>query len=90
MSAIRAIIPSDHRVAAGCCSRADRRSIVVALAGVRRRARLVSWRVLASGVDAGEGRNRFLALWGMMSSLWFFAAILFNIIASVTVPPCFS
>ena len=35
-------------------------------------------------------RNRFLALWGLMSSLWFFAAILFNAIASVTVPPCVS
>lgn len=36
----------------------------------------------------GEGRARFMALWGMMSSLWFFFAVLFNIIASVTVPPC--
>jgi hypothetical protein len=39
---------------------------------------------------AGGGRDRFLALWGIMSSLWFFAAILFNTIASVTVPPCLS
>ena len=37
-----------------------------------------------------SGRNRFLALWGLMSSLWFFAAILFNAIASVAVPPCLS
>lgn len=35
-----------------------------------------------------DGRNRFLALWGLMSSLWFFVAILFNVIASVMVPPC--
>ena len=34
------------------------------------------------------GRNHFLALWGLMSSLWFFAAILFNVIASLMVPPC--
>lgn len=33
-------------------------------------------------------RSHFLALWGLMSSLWFFGAILFNVIASVTVPPC--
>ncbi len=37
-----------------------------------------------------EGRNRFLALWGIMSSLWFFVAVLFNAIASLAVPPCIS
>jgi hypothetical protein len=36
----------------------------------------------------GKGRDRFLALWGMMSSLWFFGAILFNAFASIMVPPC--
>jgi hypothetical protein len=36
----------------------------------------------------GEGRVRFLALWGLFSSLWFFSAILFNTIGSLTVPPC--
>ena len=60
---------------------------------------LVSWRAWrrsAADTDhrhvlhTGEGRDRFLALWGVMSSLWFFAAILFNVIASVTVPPCLS
>jgi hypothetical protein len=53
---------------------------------------LVSWRAWR-GMTEGhrhEGRNRFLAIWGVMSSLWFFAAILFNVIASVTVPPCLS
>jgi hypothetical protein len=40
------------------------------------------------GLHSGAGRARFLALWGMLSSLWFFFAILFNTIASVTVPPC--
>jgi hypothetical protein len=38
--------------------------------------------------DIGAGRARFLALWGIFSSLWFFCAILFNTIASLTVPPC--
>ena len=41
-----------------------------------------------SALHIGEGRARFLALWGMMSSLGFFGAILFDTIASVTVPPC--
>ncbi|HEX3753751.1 MAG TPA: hypothetical protein VHV26_01615 [Rhizomicrobium sp.] len=39
-------------------------------------------------LHTGEGRSRFLALWGMFSSLWFFGAVLFNTIASLTVPPC--
>lgn len=39
-------------------------------------------------LQIGEGRSRFLALWGLMSSLWFFAAVLFTAIASVTVPTC--
>lgn len=47
----------------------------------------VSWRGW-SRLRAGEGSNRFLALGGLMFSLWFFAAILFNVIASVVVPPC--
>jgi hypothetical protein len=60
---------------------------------------LVSWRAWRRSSHAkaqdehhllhtGEGRDRFLAMWGMMSSLWFFFAILFNAIASITVPPC--
>ena len=39
-------------------------------------------------LEAGEGRSRFLALWGVLSSLWFLFAIAFNAIASVMVPPC--
>lgn len=35
-----------------------------------------------------EERNRFLALWALLSNGCFFAAILFHIIASLTVPPC--
>jgi hypothetical protein len=60
---------------------------------------LVSWRAWAHSSRAnhaapdhilhtGEGRDRFLAMWGLMSSLWFFIAVLFNAIASITVPPC--
>lgn len=48
---------------------------------------LVSWRIWLR-VRSGAGRNRFLALWGLLSSLWFFVAILFNVIASLVVPPC--
>lgn len=36
----------------------------------------------------GEGRDRFLAMWGLLSSCWFFFAVLFNVIASLTVPLC--
>jgi hypothetical protein len=48
---------------------------------------IMSWRAWRH-VRPGESRNRFLALWGLMSSLWFFAAILFNTIVSLMVPPC--
>lgn len=58
----------------------------------------VSWRSWRRSEDAKSGsrqalniragRTRFLAIWGLMSSLWFFGAILFNTIASLTVPPC--
>jgi hypothetical protein len=33
-------------------------------------------------------RARFIAIWGIFSSLGFLGAILFNTIASLTVPPC--
>ena len=36
----------------------------------------------------GEGRSRFMALWGVMSSMGFFCAILFGAIASISVPLC--
>jgi hypothetical protein len=38
--------------------------------------------------EAGTGRARFLAIWALFSSLWFFLAILFNTYASITVSPC--
>jgi hypothetical protein len=47
---------------------------------------LVSWRGWRRVRPAG--RNRFLALWGLMSSLWFFVAVMFNVIASLIVPLC--
>lgn len=50
---------------------------------------LVSWRAWRQG-RRGSGHGRFLALWGLMSSLWFAAAILFNVVASLMVPPCLS
>ena len=57
---------------------------------------VVSWRSwqrlrsLRRPLPHEEGRDRFLAIWGLFSSLWFFFAILFNTIASITVPPCLS
>lgn len=47
----------------------------------------LSWRIWCR-VRGRENRNCFLALWGLMSSLWFFVAVLFNVIASVMVPLC--
>ncbi|HWA91411.1 MAG TPA: hypothetical protein VG889_15350 [Rhizomicrobium sp.] len=35
-----------------------------------------------------EGRTRFLAIWGLLSSLWFLGAIVFNVIATLGVPLC--
>lgn len=35
-----------------------------------------------------HGRTRFLAIWGLFSSLWFFGAVLFNTISSIAVPLC--
>jgi hypothetical protein len=39
-------------------------------------------------LHVGEGRSRFMALWGIMSSLWFLGAIVFNTIGSLMVPLC--
>lgn len=38
--------------------------------------------------EAGEGRTRFLALWGMLTSAVFAAALVFNLVAILGVPPC--
>jgi hypothetical protein len=66
-------------------------AIVAAVAGGA--VSLWCWRRIQRGPQTAtfqisEGRVRFLALWGIFSSLWFFFAIVFNTIASVTVPPC--
>jgi hypothetical protein len=71
---------------------------IVAL-GLSLAAAVISWRSWQStreehhgGVgtllEAGEGRTRFLAICGLMSAFGFAAAILFNLIAVLTVPPC--
>ena len=39
-------------------------------------------------LQVGQGRARFMALWGIMSSLWFLGAIVFNTIGSLTMPLC--
>jgi hypothetical protein len=39
-------------------------------------------------LEAGEGRARFMALWGMLTSIWFLIAIVFNTIATAVVPLC--
>jgi hypothetical protein len=39
-------------------------------------------------LHVGEGRARFMALWGIMSSIWFLGAIVFNTIGSLKVPLC--
>ncbi|HVW73705.1 MAG TPA: hypothetical protein VHC39_08705 [Rhizomicrobium sp.] len=67
----------------------DAIALVAALAGGA-----VSWRTwhnlseLRHPSQHPRGRDRFLAIWGLFSSLWFFLAILFNTIVSLTVPPC--
>lgn len=71
----------------------DVAAIVAAIVGIA--VSVMSWRI-ARG-DSGdlrydsattEGRERFMAIWGFFSSLAFLFAIVFNVIASLTVPPC--
>jgi hypothetical protein len=40
--------------------------------------------------EIGEGRKRFLALWGLLIAALFGAAIIFGFIVDVAVPPCVS
>lgn len=55
---------------------------------------ILSYLVLRSTSESAQtgnqvgGRVRFLGIWGLLSSLWFFGAILFNSIASLGVPLC--
>jgi hypothetical protein len=39
-------------------------------------------------INAGEGRTRFLAVWGIWSGVWFFIMIGFNTVALFGVPTC--
>lgn len=39
-------------------------------------------------VEAGEGRTRFLSVWGILASAGFAIALLFSLVAIVGVPPC--
>jgi hypothetical protein len=72
----------------------DTIAIIVAMAGGI--VSYMSWRRVRTekeggqrqALELGDGRARFMALWGIMSSLWFLGAILFSTIASVTVPLC--
>lgn len=50
------------------------------------------WRQSEGGsvIEAGKGRNRFLAKLSLMSSFIFIIAVIFNICAVLLVPPCSS
>lgn len=41
-------------------------------------------------IEAGEGRTRFLSVWGLWAAIWFLLGIAFNTIALVGVPLCAS
>jgi hypothetical protein len=49
---------------------------------------LMLLRANRGGGTTTDGRVHFLALWGLLSSACFFAAILFTVIASIGVPLC--
>lgn len=85
-----ACYPGDHPVLPSWASSLTDTMLMVdlvALAGCMAGA-WISWHAWQRCGNA-ENRTRFLALWGMLSSLWFFFATGFNAIASLMVPPCF-
>ena len=57
---------------------------------------LGAWRIaqkekrggMRHALHVGEGRSRFMALWGIIASVWFLGAIIFNTIGSLVVPLC--
>jgi len=57
-------------------------ALIVAAAGLA-----VAWRSWRT-VTRHAGRNRFLAQWGIFSSLCFLVGIVFNIVVSIMVTPC--
>lgn len=85
--------PDAPAVAAGLFA-FDIAAAVIAVAGGI--AALLCWRRVSEekpggpdhAIEIGEGRARFMAVWGIFSSLWFFAAIVFNAIATQVVPLC--
>ena len=52
---------------------------------VRRRARAVDATML---LHLGEGRTRFLAIWGLIIGIGFLAAVLYDIVPLLVVPIC--
>lgn len=72
----------------------DAVAIVVAILGGI--VSLISWNATQEeksggahfALHTGEGRARFMALWGIMSSLWFLGAIVFSTLGSTMVPLC--
>jgi hypothetical protein len=42
----------------------------------------------SEAVETGEGRTRFLAIWGIMTGFGFLAAILFDTVGVILVPRC--
>lgn len=71
----------------------DAVAVVAALAGGI--VSLLCWRAVRDpgsdtrfAVKVAESRRQFMAMWGMMSSLWFLGAIAFNTIATITVRLC--
>jgi hypothetical protein len=72
----------------------DLLAIVVAVASVL--ISLISWRLsreefaATSGplIEIGEGRTRFLALWGLMTSIGFLIALGFDLVALWITPAC--
>jgi len=53
---------------------------------------LVSWQRLShrkgSSNESMESRSQFMAIWGIISSIWFLGAIIFNCIGNLAVPIC--
>ena len=56
--------------------------------GLWRRTRAEAAGAASDLIEAGEGRTRFLSLWGAMSGAGFAIALLFSLIALFGVPPC--
>jgi hypothetical protein len=91
--------PEPTEVASGAALRGafyafDAVALIAGLAGAA--VSYICWRSVRNekpggenyALQAGEGRTRFLALWGMLSSGIFLGAIVFTIVVSIGVPLC--